>query len=172
MQTRRLLACVLALALLCGPAAAGENGDQGFLSRITLAVPLFTRHMPNDKAFNDDNWGAFALFALDDDLFVTAGDFINSYKRNTAFAALTWLPLGFDAANVRFDFGGTLGVDLNGGYKRYSSFDPLIGALNIKIGARDIEPGLLNRLGLLVTVIPPADSHGSTAANLALTFRL
>jgi hypothetical protein len=170
---RALLAgSILALALLCGPAAAQPADDPSFLSRITVAVPLFTRHMPNDKAFNDDNWGAFALFALDDDLFLTAGDFINSYKRNTAFAALTWLPLGFAAGDLRADFGGTLGLDLNGGYKRFSSVDPLIGALNIKIGARDIEPGFVNRLGLLVTVIPPADSHGSTAANLALTFRL
>ena len=75
------------------------------LSRITIATPLFTRHIPHDSAFNDDNWGAFVLFAIDPDWSLAGGDFINSYDRNTAFVAGAWYPLHWHVSRLTIDPG-------------------------------------------------------------------
>jgi hypothetical protein len=56
-----------------------------------------------------------------------------------------------------------------------ASVDPLLGAATIKIGGHyfdDPDYQFLNRLGLLVTVIPAFAHESSTAFNLSLTVRL
>ena len=162
------------ILLAAAPAQAQETED-GFLSRITIAVPLFTRHTPHDELFNDSTWGAFVFFALDEDWSLTAGDYINSYDKNTAFAGVEWQPIHLHVSRLNIDLGGMLAADLNGGYAHYEPLNPLLGALNVKIGGHYFDdPGLafFNRLGMLVTVLPGIGSGQSTAINLALTLQL
>lgn len=144
-----------------------------FWSRVTLEAPVVTRHTPHDSAFNDDNWGLMVDVAVNDDWSVVGGGFRNSYNRNTAFVGLAWAPVSVRVADARLRFGAMAGVDLNGGYRPYNSADPLLGALNVRLSAAEPDRGrLLSRFGLLLTVIPPAPKNGSTAFNLAVTYRL
>ena len=176
------LCCATGLAIvILGPssAIAGEAESQGrypsFLSRVAIEVPLFTRHTPHDERFNDQNWSAFAEVALGHHMAVVAGDFINSYNRNTIFAGFSWLPINFEFSHVKIDAGGLIAADLNGGYRPFNDMHPFLGAFLIKlIGTRfeDKEFEILNRLGVGITIIPPNPSGGSTAINLALRYRL
>jgi opacity protein-like surface antigen len=175
----RMLAAV-GLAAACTTGAAAQEAqpaasDDGFWSRITIAAPAFTRHYPHDSEFNDNNWGGFAFYAFTDQLYFAGGDFINSYKKNTAFVAVAYLPLNLSFSRLNIDAGGMLGVDLNGGYKGYNSLDPALGALIIKFSGNYFDAPdyqFLNRAGLLLTIIPGVTSGTSTAFNLALTYRL
>jgi len=152
---------------------AAPDAPRPFLSRVTVELPVLTRHTPHDSAFNDENWGAFVDVALTDTFSVVGGDFRNSYHRNTAFAAVSWEPIRVRVADARLAFGAIAGVDLNGGYRPFNSADPFLGAFNLRLTAAEPDPNrAFTRLGLLLTVIPPAPKNGSTAVNLALTYRL
>ena len=154
-----------------------SDPDTSFLSRVTVEVPVYTRHIPNDAGFNDHNWGAFINVDVakssalgNADFSVVGGDYRNSYYKNTAFLGgeVTWSPILTN--NLRIEIGPMLGFDLNGGYKGYNDSDPLLGAVQLKVSGMGSAPedGLLNHLGAALTVIP----GDQTAINLALTFRL
>ena len=58
-----IIAAVLGIAA-CIPKCYAQDAqqsdpDRSFLSRVTVEVPVYTRHIPNDAGFNDHNWGAF-----------------------------------------------------------------------------------------------------------------
>lgn len=171
---------VIALAILIlvpSRAMAGEAELQGsyssFLSRLTIEVPFFTRHAPHDGWFNDHNQGAFAEFALGRNMYITAGNFMNSYNRSTTIAGFEWLPVNFELSRLKIDMGGIVGADLNGGYKGFNDMHPLVGAFVIKLmGSRFEHFETLNRVGLGITIIPPSPKNGSTAINFALRYRL
>jgi hypothetical protein len=180
---------ILALMFVAIPGAAAQDtqtsapaqdaqttgGDDDFFSRITVAVPFFTRHFPHDEDFNDNNWGGYIFGQVTGQFYVTGGDFTNSYKKNTAFLGVAWLPLDLNVSRIDIDAGGMVGVDLNGGYKGYNTLDPAIGALIVKLNGHytdDPNYQFVNRAGLLVTVIPGVGANTSTAVNLALTYRL
>ena len=173
---------VVALAIVISAsssAMASEADLQGsypsFLSRLTIEVPLFTRHAPHDGWFNDHNEGALVEFALGRHFSLTAGNFMNSYNRNTTIAGVSWLPLNFEFSHLRIDVGGIVAADLNGGYKHVNAMHPFLGAFEIKLmGNRfdDTRFETLNRVGLGITIIPPSPKNGSTAINLALLYRL
>lgn len=173
MWMRRVLLAALAWAWAGGALAQTDPGRASgdVWSRVTLETPIYTRHFPNDGGFNDQNWGGFVDVALNDDWSAVAGDFRNSYRRNTAFAAVSWEPLKADVSGLRLAFGGMAGVDLNGGYRGYNNVEPLLGAFNLRIAAANPHRAL-ERFGLLFTIIPPAARHGATALNVALTYRL
>ena len=173
---------VVALAIIIigqSPAMASDVEVQGsypsFLSRITIELPLFTRHAPHDGWFNDHNQGALAEFALGPHFAITAGNFMNSYNRNTTIAGVSWLPLNFEFSHLRIDVGGIVAADLNGGYKRVNTMHPFLGAFEIKLmggGFDDTRFETLNRVGLGITIVPPSPKNGSTAINLGLRYRL
>jgi len=153
----------------------GNGSDDTFMSRITIAAPFFTHHFPKDREFNDHNWGAVMFYALGPDISLAAGDFSNSYRRNTAFAGVSLTPWNLRLSAVEFSPGALVGVDLNSGYRGYDPMEPLLAAATIKISSglfADPHFQFFNRVGLLVTVIPGLGSHRSTASNLALTIRL
>ncbi|HEX4635708.1 MAG TPA: hypothetical protein VH189_05975 [Rhizomicrobium sp.] len=161
-------------SLASGKASADDTSgiDESFLSRITLLAPVYTRHVPHDKGYDDHNWGGFAEIRLFDDVSVIGGEFINSYRRNTVLAGVTYLPLNLDVSNLRLGLGGEIGADLNGGYKPYNKWDPLFGAITLRLSGTNFEDAqFLNHLGLAVTVIPPVDGP-ITAINVAVTLRL
>ena len=169
-----MLWAVVIATFMNGTASADDTSakDESFLSRVTILAPVYTRHVPRDKGFNDHNWGGFAEIRLFDDVSFIGGEFINSYRRDTVLAGLTYLPLKFDIGNLRMDLGGEIGADLNGGYKGYNKWDPLFGALALRLsGAHFEDSPFLNHLGLAVTVIPPLDGP-ITAINVAVTLRL
>lgn len=176
----RIFAPVAAAGLLAslahGHAAAQTTGtaeQQSFWSRVTLEAPVFTRHTPHDSAFNDQNWGLLADVALTPHWSLVGGAFRNSYRRNTAIAAVSWEPVSVRIAQARLAAGALAAIDLNGGYRPYNTADPFLGAFNLRLTHADPDPERpLTRLGLLVTVIPPAPKHGATAVNVALTYRL
>src|SRR5579863_2719197 len=122
-------AAVLAISCLWGTQALAQSssGEDDSVSRITLELPVLTHHIPHDSEFNDHNWGGFVDFALDDHFSLVGGDFINSYKRNTAFAAVSWEPLSFTVSSAKLAFGGMLGVDLNHGYRGFNEAEPFLG---------------------------------------------
>lgn len=155
-------------------ALAGEatGEDASFLSRITVDVPFFTRHVPHPELFNNHNWGAFVDIALSEDWSIAAGDFINSYKRATIFAGLAWMPVQLDLPHVNARAGVMFGFDVNGGYRRYNDVNPLLGAFSIRFTGAGFENDVFNRLGIAIKVIPPAPDHGSTAINFALSYKL
>jgi hypothetical protein len=169
----------LAIVVL-GPssAIAAEEESQGgypsFLSRITIEVPLFTRHTPDDQSFNDHNWGGIAEVALGYHAAVVAGDYMNSYNRKTIFAGFSWLPINFEFSHVKIDAGGLIAADINGGYKPFNNMNPLLGAFLINIMGNPFGEKFeaLNRVGLGITIIPPAPRGGSTAINLSLRYKL
>ncbi len=146
-----------------------------FLSRVTMAAPVFSRHFPKDREFNDHNWGGVIFYALDNRFSLAGGDFLNSYRRNTAFAAVSITPWALNLDGAQISPGALVGIDLTNGYKGYNPVEPLLGAATIKIGTHyfsDPHFQFLNRIGLLVTVIPGWGNNRSTAANLALTIHL
>jgi hypothetical protein len=157
------------------PDAQTTSGDDDFFSRITVAVPVFTHHFPHDEDFDDNNWGGYIFGQVTGQFYLAAGDFTNSYKKNTAFVGAAWLPLDLNVSRIEIDAGGMVGVDLNGGYKGYDTLDPAIGALVVKLNGHytdDPDYQFVNRAGFLVTVIPGVGANTSTAVNLALTYRL
>jgi hypothetical protein len=146
-----------------------------FLARITIDLPFFTRHYPNDSDFNDHNWGAFVEVALAHRIALVGGDFINSYRRNTAVAGASWLPLQLDTWKLRIRAGILLGLDLNGGYAGITHVDPLLGAFSLHIDGHGISGrGLcvLDHLGLSIMALPPRPDGGAAAVNVALAIRL
>jgi len=174
---------ILALMFVAIPGAAAQDappaqttsGDDDLFSRITVAVPFLTHHFPHDEDFNDNNWGGYIFGQVIGQFYLAAGDFTNSYKRNTAFVGAAWLPLDLNFSRIDIDAGGMVGVDLNGGYKGYNTLDPAIGALIVKLNGHytdDPDYQFVNRAGLLVTIIPGVGDNTSTAINLALTYRL
>ena len=176
---RSRLCCAAGLAIVIlgsSRAIAGEAESKdpypSFLSRISIEVPLFTRHFPHDQLFNDHNWGASVEVALGYNLAVVAGDYICSYNRNTLFAAVSWLPIQFEFSHVKIGAGGLIGADLNGGYRHHNEMEPFLGAFVIKVMGNNFENKILNRLGVGITVIPPNPHGGSTAVNVALRYTL
>lgn len=167
-----IIGCALSLggAACAQPASTSEPPD--FWSRVTLAVPVATVHTPHNSDFNNENWGLLADVAINDRWSVVGGGFRNSYGRNTALAGVAWQPLSARVGAARLRFGGMVGADLNGGYKRFNSVDPLIAAFNVRLSAAEPDERPLSRLGLLLTVIPPAPRDGATAFNLAVTYKL
>jgi hypothetical protein len=154
-----------------------SDTSTSFLSRVTVEVPVYTRHIPNDAGFNDHNWGAFINVDVaksralgNAELSIDGGVFNNSYSKNTAFLAgeITWTPIITN--NLKIDIGPMLGLDLNGGYKGYSDVDPLLGAIQVRVSGTDFAPDneLLNHLGTAITIMPGQE----TAINFALTVRL
>jgi hypothetical protein len=166
------LALCTAMAI-SSPALADEaRNDDSFLSRVTIIAPVFTRHLPHDRGFNDHNWGGFAEVRVFDDVSVIGGEFTNSYYRDTVLAGVTWLPLHFEIPHAKIALGGEIGADLNGGYKPFNKWDPLFGTLELRVSGSGFEDApLLNHLGLALSVIPPLDGP-TTAVNLAVTLRL
>jgi hypothetical protein len=174
-------AASLAIIIL-GPSSAiaaeveeSQGGYTSFLSRITIEVPLFTRHAPYDELFNDHNWSTVAEVALGRRTAFVTGDFINSYNRNTIFAGFSWLPINFEFSHAKIDAGGLIAADLNGGYRHFNKLDPLLGAFLINITGNRFDSGnfgFLNRVGMGITIIPPDPHGGSTAINFALRYKL
>jgi hypothetical protein len=157
--------------------APQSDPDTSFLSRVTVEVPVYTRHIPDDAGFNDHNWGATINVDLarssalgNAQLSVDGGAFSNSFRKNTAFLAgeIMWTPIITN--NLKFEIGPMLGLDLNGGYKHCNDIDPLLGALQVRVSGTDFAPenDLLNHLGTAITIMPGQE----TAINLALTVRL
>lgn len=179
MKIAAFLISGLLLATAAGKGVCADDTapdpDVSFLSRMTIAVPLFTRHYPDNRDFNDNTWGGVLFYDLDNHFSLTGGDFINSYRRNTAFAGLSVVPWNFSLSGVQIDPGFIVAADLNGGYKGHDSLNPLLGALTLKISGKyfdDPQYQFLNRFGLLTTVIPGFGNGSSTAVDFALTFRL
>jgi hypothetical protein len=179
MTWRRLLFGAAALAIVLGTPARAEEASSGsdgsFASRLTLAIPFFSLHFPKDREFNDRNWGGVLFYAVDDQFSLAAGDFINSYRRNTAFAGVSLTPWALDLSGLQVRPGLLAGFDLNGGYRGHDPIAPLLGAGTISISgdySDEARTNFLNRLGLLITVIPGFGGGRSNAVNLALTVRL
>jgi hypothetical protein len=174
-----ICAAIALAALAAGRARADEAqpdaAGASFWSRVTLEVPFLTRHIPDTNGFDDDNWGGLVDVALTRHWSVVGGDYINSFRRNTAFAAVSYTPMSFDVGRLRIAPDVMLGLDLNGGYRGVSSVDPLLGAVQLKLTRA--HPGntrwtVLDRLGLAITLIPPSlKEKGSVPVNLALTYR-
>jgi hypothetical protein len=168
-------AALWAVAAFAQAADQPPKGDFGgdFWSRVTLEVPVATRHMPHDSWFNDNNWGLLADVALNEDWSLVGGGYKNSFDRNTAIAGVSWEPLSVRVGKARLRGGGLAAIDLNGGYRGFNNVDPFLAALNVRLIAADQDAGgVLSRAGMLLTVIPAAEKDGSTAVNLALTYRL
>lgn len=171
-RTTLFAMCVAVSASSAASADDTSRNDESFFSRITILAPVYTRHLPHDEGFNDHNWGGFAEFRLVDGISLIGGDFINSYRRSTALAGVTVLPVNFEISHLRIDLGGEIGADLNGGYKGYNKWDPLFGTLAVRLSGNGFEDSpLLNHLGLAVSIIPPLDGP-TTAVNLAVSLRL
>src|SRR5689334_22969981 len=97
-ELRAAIVAALTLVSIAVPfaALADESAhDASFLSRITVDVPFYSRHEPHSVRFNNHNWGAFVDIAFSEHWSAAAGDFINSYKRNTIFAGVAYTPLQF-----------------------------------------------------------------------------
>ena len=176
MSLRNLPALILVVA--ASSATAGEASmarSSAALSRITIGVPLLTHHFPRNNEYNNRNWGVMVDVAVVGQWSVVGGYFKNSYERETLFAGAGWYPLKFHIAGVRLDLGAIAGLDLSGGYKDYNRAYPLLGALSMKIRSGDVsnpDAAFLNRIGLAFTLLPAVSGRGSTAINLALTYRL
>jgi hypothetical protein len=111
--------------------------------------------------------------ALNEDWSLVGGGYKNSFDRNTAIAGVSWEPLSVRVGKARLRGGGLAAIDLNGGYRGFNNVDPFLAALNVRLIAADQDAGgVLSRAGMLLTVIPAAEKDGSTAVNLALTYRL
>jgi hypothetical protein len=169
----QLIIAGAAVLTCCSNVSAKEVSPSGsgnsLLSRITVEIPLLTRHIPANAGFNDHNWGVLVDVELSPDWSLALGSFTNSYYRNTVVAGARYSFFSWDLSSIKIDTGMMLGLDLNGGYEHRSSVDPLVGALSLKITGNNFsEYEMLNRTGVAFTVIP-----GDTfAINVALAFGL
>ena len=175
----RAFACVLAAALTAGQAWAGDGqpgqSDESFWSRVTLAIPVYTRHFPDQGHFDDHNWGAIANVAVTRHWSIIGGDYINSFRHNTAFVGASFTPVSFDLGKIQVTPGVMGAVDLNGGYRRHNPVEPLLGALELNITGAGMEQTryrILDRVGLSLTLFPGGfNQRGAVPVNLALTYR-
>jgi len=167
--TQAILAPMLAIG-----AAAQEQSDDLLFPRLTIEAPLVTRHVPHDEGYDDHNWGAFVDLDVVKHFGLTGGYFINSFRRDTAFAGVTFTPFYIELPNAELDAFAAIAADLNGGYKGYNKLDPLLGAVSIRLTGThfdDTPLQFLNNLGVAVTVIPPVNGP-ITAINLAVTYTI
>jgi hypothetical protein len=173
----RVAACALAAAVLTAGQARADSDQpdgsgQSFWSRVTIAVPVYTHHFPNNGQFDDHNWGAFADVEITEHWSVIGGDYINSFHRNTVFAGVTFTPVTFDLGKVRVAPGVMGGVDLNGGYDHHNPVEPLLGALELNLTAQRTKSWILDRTGLSLILMPGGfNQRGAVPVSLALTYR-
>ena len=167
----QIMVCAAVFAIFNSGAGAEKvsppDGGSSLLSRITIQVPIYTRHIPQNAGFNDHNWGVLVEARLDPDWSIIAGEFRNSYYRDTAIAASRYSIFVCDYSSIRVDTGVMLGFDLNSGYQGYNGVDPLLGALSIKITGNS-EHELLDGTGVAFTIRPGK----IVMANGALAFGL
>jgi hypothetical protein len=162
-------------ALTTGSAIASEplpGDDSSIVPRVTIQLPVYTRHIPRNRDFNNQNWGAIIEYTPAEKWSFIGGYFKNSYDRDTVIAGVGWYPITLDASKVRFDVGGIAAIDLSGGYKGYHRGYPGLAALSLRVRSASAGESILDRVGLAVTAYPAVSGQGSTAVNLALTYRL
>jgi hypothetical protein len=168
----RILVCAFAaIAALGGEARAEaalpDGSGESFGSRVTLVVPVYTRHFPGNGQFDD--------VAIDRRWSVIGGAYVNSFHRSTAFAGVSFTPVSFDLGKVRISPGAMLGVDLNGGYRGHDPAEPLLGALELSVTGQGFEGTKYQRLGRtgLALVLMPGgfNQRGSVPVSLSLTYR-
>jgi hypothetical protein len=168
---RRTLSCtIVATSLVTG--AVAQEAEESSFPRITIEAPFLTRHVPHDQGYDDHNWGAFIDLQLIRHFSLVGGDFINSFRRNTAFAGIAYTPFYIELPNAEIDIIGAVAADLNRGYKGYNKLDPLLGSVSVRLMGTHFDGTplqFLNHLGLAVTVIPPVNGP-ITAINLAVTY--
>src|SRR6185312_6326863 len=158
----RMLVCAFAaIAVLGGEARADAVSPDGpgesFGSRVTLVIPVYTHHFPGNSQFDDHNWGGFVDVAIDQHWSVIGGAYVNSFRRHTAFAGVSFTPVSFDLGKVRVSPGAMLGLDLNGAYRGHDPAEPLLGALELNVTGSGLEGTkyrLLGRTGLALVLMP------------------
>lgn len=173
-SSRRPLCHAIIASLFATGAAAQDDTDSLFVPRLTIEAPLATRHVPHDEGFDDHNWGAFIDVDAVKHFGVIGGYFINSYRRETAFAGIAYTPFYIKLTHAEIDAFAAIAADLNGGYKWYNRLDPLLGAVSVRVTATNFDYTplqLLNNLGVAVTFMPPV-SCPVTAINLSVTYTL
>ena len=180
MSVGRVVVCVgVAILALAGSRACAANSEpdrpfSSFWSRVTVELPVLTRHIPNND-FDDHNWGAFVDVAVTRNWSMVGGDYVNSFHRHTAFAGVAYTPVSFDLGKVKIAPNAMVGLDLNGGYKGHNSVDPLLGAFQLSLTGAHWENTryrILDRLGLAISIAPGSTKgHGSVPVNLALVYR-
>jgi hypothetical protein len=167
---QRPLTQAIVASLLATGAAAQEQSDDLLFPRLTIEAPLITRHVPQDEGYHDHNWGAFVDLDVVKHFGLAGGYFINSFRRDTAFAGVTFTPFYIELPNAELDAFATIASDLNGGYKGNNKLDPLLGAVSIRLTGTHFDGTplqFLNDVGVAVTVVPPI-----TAINLAVTYTI
>ena len=124
---------------------AGGTPASSVLSRITVQIPFFTRHFPNDAGYNDHNWGAIVDYELTKHFGLAGGDFINSYRRNTAFVAGLGSPTVSPSVIWGLRPATMIGLDLNGGYRGFQLGRPATWRLHVQDqrgSVRGLEAGI------------------------------
>ncbi len=174
---QRALVCALVLTALLGgrACAADRQTAEGFWSRVTLVVPVYTHHFPDQGAFDDRNWGAFVDVALDGRWSVVGGDYVNSFHRNTAFAGVSFSPVSVDLGKIRLRPGLLAGIDLSGGYRGRNPVEPLLGAFELHLTGQGFEGAadrILDHAGLALILFPGGmNQRGAVPVSLAVTYR-
>lgn len=170
-----LIQAIAALSLVSGAAAqVFPDADDTAFPRITLEAPLVTRHVPHDKGYDDHNWGLWVDVEPIKHFSLLGGYFINSERRDTAFAGIAYTPFYFELPNAELDAFVAIAADLNGGYKGFNKLDPLLGAVSIRLIGRHFDGTpleFLNNLGVAITAVPPVNGP-VTAINLAVTYTI
>ena len=88
-------------------AAAYSNKAQAADAWLTATIASY--HTRRTVDHNERNWGLGFEYSLSDRWRVSAGDYRNSYYRNTTYAGIMWLPVHEGALRAGVMVGGATG---------------------------------------------------------------
>jgi hypothetical protein len=122
-----------------------------------LWLTLHAGSWHSSPQFSNDTYGAGLSLDVSETTRILAGDYRNSYRGNTIYAGLSYLPFG-----EKLKAGGF--AVYASGYKQYLGFDALAGGM--------LEYRVSERVRVTLVGIPPVLDHLGGVVSLMLEFKL
>ena len=108
LRTRALIGFLLGCVTLDAAVAQSEGVPGEFSNRVWISPGIYSLHFDRSKDLRDDNVGLSAEVALAPEHALIAGNFINSTRTRTRFAAYNWRPLRWQFERMEVSAGVAL----------------------------------------------------------------
>ncbi len=155
------LGFMLCFATLDVAAASLDETPGDFSTRVWISPGIYSLHFDRSKDLRDDNVGFSAELALAPDHTLIAGNYLNSNRARTRFAAYNWRPLHWQFKRVQVSAGVALAAF--DGYPNYRNGGWFVAALPLLA----VEG---RHLGVNLSVLPTIRDRLDGA--LAIQFKL
>lgn len=154
------------LRLICG-FLAGISGvyaeDVQLPRQVWLNPGFFSWHFDRTRDFREDNWGVGVEVVPAPDHAVMAGNYINSDRERSRYAAYQWRPLHWRPYDIDVSAGIALGVF--DGYPKMNNGGWFI----VPLPVLAIEG---KRLGVNLSIVPTIDDRVDGAVVLQIKLRV